>query len=316
MVDLSPTGAKILRSQHNGTVMGHPAALDRLRAQRLITRAKKLTAAGWRVHAELVSTGAPAEAAVPALLPARAHDAVLAAACRPDQLLPGADDVCEPVGRWFSPRTLAQVRAAGYATHRPTSWDRDGVDDGARRALYLTAAGRSYANTLGGHALRRRRITLIACGELKEQPDQTDGDDSGIPAGDLYIGHYHRSLRSAANALTDQTLIYVISALHGIVPLDKKLKPYNMSPDDEGAITADAITPHSMALGLGDADVIFLGGKKYADLLTPSVPHLYAPLSGGLGEHRGLCKQARGNSALREAWWATAAELHETHHGK
>ncbi|MYR61632.1 hypothetical protein GTY54_37290, partial [Streptomyces sp. SID625] len=51
-----------------------------------------------------------------------------------------------------------------------------------------------------------------------------------------------------------------------------------------------------------------LGGREYAALLRPSVPHLLTPLTGGLGRHRGQCRQAREDPAVREVWWRKQAE--------
>lgn len=104
-----------------------------------------------------------------------------------------------------------------------------------------------------------------------------------------------------------------MSALHGLVDLKRPLLPYDVTIGDERAVTPERISDHAAALGPRDADVIFLCGQDYAALLRPAIPHLHTPLSGGLGEHRALCKQAREIPALREAWWATAAEQHKTH---
>ncbi|WNI18099.1 hypothetical protein [Actinacidiphila sp. ITFR-21] len=58
---------------------------------------------------------APATGILPKL-PGPQHDAVLAAARRPDHLAPGIDD---HVPGFFNRRTLAAVRTAGYADMRP-----------------------------------------------------------------------------------------------------------------------------------------------------------------------------------------------------
>lgn len=127
------------------------------------------------------------------------------------------------------------------------------------------------------------------------------------------MGQYHRSLRAAADALTHHSLIRVMSAWHGLVPLSRPLHPYDVTIGDEKAVTAERMARDNAALGLDDADVIFLGGREYAALLRPSVPHLLTPLTGGMGEHRGLCTQACEHSALRESWWKQAASSFEEH---
>ncbi|MFB6887613.1 DUF6884 domain-containing protein [Streptomyces noursei] len=135
----------------------------------------------------------------------------------------------------------------------------------------------------------------------------------GYPAGELYTGQYHRSLRSTAGALTDQALIFIASALHGLVPLDRPLHPYNVTLGDAKAVTASKVCRDTARLGLDDADVLFLGGQDYAALLLPSVPHLHTPLVGGIGDQRGQCKRAREDADVREAWWKRTAALHDEH---
>ncbi|MFB6505578.1 DUF6884 domain-containing protein [Streptomyces sp. NPDC056099] len=240
---------------------------------------------------------------------------MLTAARRPDQLVAGRDDnkvywAGEP---WFRGPTLRAVHRAGYAEIRPEPHDREPQTFATcERSLYLTPAGREYARQRGSVDVRRRRVVIIACGHEKA-PDpgvnEFGNANAGYPAGELYVGQYHRSLRLAADALTDRPLIRIFSALHGLVDLDRPLHPYDVTIGDERAVTAERMVRDTARLGLGDADVIFLGGQEYAALLTPSVPHLLTPLTGGMGGHRGLCRQAREDAAVRDAWWKEAAEL-------
>ncbi|MFE0356549.1 DUF6884 domain-containing protein [Streptomyces nigra] len=321
---LSPTGAKILAAHENGVVTGHPAALDRLEGARLIRRVngvRVMTEAGhqalnaWKdEHAE------PPQDTVPGVLPKlppKPHEAVITAARRPDQLVAGRDDEAYHRGEtWFRTPTLRVVNAAGYADVRPASWragTRTWEESGA--SLYLTEAGREYARQRGSVNVRRRRVVVVQCGDKKAEPSwEKYHYRDVIPAGQLYIGQYHRSLRQAADALTDVSLIRILSALHGIVTLAQPLHPYDVRLGDERAVTAEKVALHTAALGTDDADVIFLGGQSYADLLRVSVPHLFTPLAGGIGEHRGLCKRASEDRGLREAWWEGAAELFDRHH--
>ncbi|MDW6058074.1 hypothetical protein SAZ11_08225 [Streptomyces sp. FXJ1.4098] len=89
--------------------------------------------------------------------------------------------------------------------------------------------------------------------------------------------------------------------------------PCDVTVKDERAVTPETIRWHAARLGLDDADVIFLGGQDYADLLLGSVPHLHAPLAGGMGDQRGQCARARDEADVREAWWKKAAALHNEH---
>lgn len=70
---------------------------------------------------------------------------------------------------------------------------------------------------------------------------------------------------------------------------------------------------HTRGHGLFDADVIFLGGQEYGALLRFSVPHLLAPLTGGLGDQRHDCKVIRLESEFRASLWKHAAALHDEH---
>jgi hypothetical protein len=250
---------------------------------------------------------APATGTLPKL-PGRQHDAVLAAARRPDNLVPGIDD---HMPGFFNRRTLAAVHAAGYADIRPCehgvihgTWEQTG------RSLYLTPAGRAYVRQRGNIPCSRRRVVVIACGSRKAEPSWVKfGYRDVIPAGQLYTGPWHRSLRLAADALTDQTLIRILSARHGLVPLERPLFPYDTRLGDRDVITLERMARQTAALDLDDADVIFLGGAGYARLLKQSVPHALTPLTGGMGEQRAQCHTMSRSTSLVAAWWTAAAGL-------
>ncbi|MEV4505454.1 DUF6884 domain-containing protein [Streptomyces klenkii] len=321
-MSLSPTGARILADHTDGHVRGHAAAMAAMAARRLVTLRTPskghMTAEGhaalaaWRAeHRDAPQTAGMVRVALK--LPGKAHEAVLTAARRPDQLVAGRDDRAVYWGGepWFRRTTLRTVHEAGYADIRrepgesgSTTWESTG------RSLYLTPAGRAYARQRGGIDVGRRRVVIIAGGQNK-QPDRGRQD---YPAGELYTGQYHRSLRRAADALTDPSLIRIVSALHGLVPLDRPLHPYDVTLGSERAITTEKMFHHAAVEGLDDAEVIFLGGREYAELLLPSVPHLLLPLAGGMGDHRGLCRQVCEDPARGDAWWARAAALFTTLH--
>lgn len=116
---LTRTGARILAAHDEGTVTGHPAALARLQADGLITDrrtgggAHQMTDAGRLAYGQWKAaygpTVPPPSGALPRL-PGRQHDAIIAAALRPDHLVPGIDD---HVPGFFNRRTLTAVHAAG-----------------------------------------------------------------------------------------------------------------------------------------------------------------------------------------------------------
>ncbi|MFW6724789.1 DUF6884 domain-containing protein [Streptomyces sp. MAR4 CNY-716] len=256
-------------------------------------------------------TGLPS---LPPKLPAKQHEAVLTAAQRPDQLVAGRDDRAYWKGEpWFNGRTLAAVHAAGYAAPFPQPWHHGATNWGTSVGgpLYLTPAGREYARLRGDIEVHRRKVVIASCGD--EKRPVPEGKRHGWPAGELYTEGYHRSLRRAADALTHPDLTLIASALHGLVSLDRPLHPYDVTLGHKRAITAEKMARHTRGYGLFDADVIFLGGQDYADLLRPSVPHLLAPLTGQMGAHRRLCRQARENPALREICWKQPAASFEEH---
>ncbi|MFJ1742504.1 hypothetical protein ACIOG4_27995 [Streptomyces microflavus] len=302
MTELSPSGARILAENADGLVAGHPAALARLEADRLILRLDhgrgnyRITDTGWealdawrRAHPD--RQAAPDLPSIPPKLPAKPHEAVLTAARRPDQLVAGRNDT-EAYGArqpWFRTPTLRAVHRSGYAEIRPEPHDREPQTFATtERSLYLTPAGREYARQRGNLDVQRRRVVIIA------------SSDGKAPDGEL---------RRAADALTDRSLIRVLSWLHGLVDLDRPLPPYDATIGGERDVTAQRVATDVRRIGLDDADVILLGGADYAALLTPFVPHLLTPLS-GLGSHGGICKQAREDAALRRTWWSDAAARH------
>ncbi|WNI18098.1 DUF6884 domain-containing protein [Actinacidiphila sp. ITFR-21] len=151
---------------------------------------------------------------------------------------------------------------------------------------------------------------IVACGSRKAEPSwEKFGYRDVIPAGQLYTGPWHRSLRLAADALADQTLIRILSARHGLVPLERPLFPYDTRLGDRDVITPERLARQTAALDLDDAHVIFLGGRNYAHLLKQSVPHTLTPLAGGLGEQRAQCHAVSRSANLAAAWWTVAARL-------
>ena len=89
---------------------------------------------------------------------------------------------------------------------------------------------------------------------------------------------------------------------------------YNMRLGDPGSITPEQMRRHTASLDLADADVIFLGGREYAELLRDSVPHAFCPLTGGMLTQRRTCREVRESRGKQDAWWSQAAELFERHH--
>ncbi|MFC4034613.1 DUF6884 domain-containing protein [Streptomyces polygonati] len=151
---------------------------------------------------------------------------------------------------------------------------------------------------------------IISRGSKKAEPSWEEfGYRDVIPAGQLYTGTYHKSLRRAADALTDQSLIRIMSARHGLVTLERPLHPYDTQLGDMDAITPEQMARHTAALDLDDAHVIFLGGRDYAELLRQTLPHTLVPLTSGLGDQRAQCHTLSQSTELVRVWWQAAARL-------
>ncbi|MFE3629422.1 hypothetical protein [Streptomyces goshikiensis] len=180
MPTLSPAGAQVLAAHNDGVVNGHPTVIAPLLVSKFVRKdttggTLHVTPAGWTAlaawHDELEeSSPLPCPSRARRTLPRVQHEAVVTAARRPDQLVPGRDDhaVYWSGEKWFNQRTLNALQALGYADGypiyvqgKPTPWETHGGP------LHLTPAGRQYARERGGVDVRRRRIVLIACGQKK-----------------------------------------------------------------------------------------------------------------------------------------------------
>jgi hypothetical protein len=105
-----------------------------------------------------------------------------------------------------------------------------------------------------------------------------------------------------------------MSALYGLVTLNRPLSPYDTRLGDPRSVTQGRLAQHASALGLDDADVIFLGGSDYTSLFVQAVPHALTPLHGSLGSHRSQCRLVHETPTLVQEWWDAAAELYDRHH--
>ncbi|MGC4947745.1 DUF6884 domain-containing protein [Streptomyces sp. DT224] len=116
------------------------------------------------------------------------------------------------------------------------------------------------------------------------------------PAGELYLGSYHRACRATADALAaDGGLVLVLSSLHGLVTLDEILHPYEMRFRDPGAVSGDILRAQARELGVDQAqDVTVLAGADYVTAARAVWPDASAPLAGlGIGKQRQRLAQLR-----------------------
>jgi hypothetical protein len=119
-------------------------------------------------------------------------------------------------------------------------------------------------------------IVLIGCGAQKAC--------APAPARDLYQGPlFKKSLAWAERRRPDA--IYVLSAKHGLVPLNRKLACYDESLNGKPAAERKAWAARVLAALKKAADpakdtFIVLAGARYSQYLRPFLPNAAYPLDG------------------------------------
>jgi hypothetical protein len=135
-----------------------------------------------------------------------------------------------------------------------------------------------------------RRIVLISCVKRK--------GGKRAKARELYTSDLFRKSLKYAQSLTPDT-IYILSAKHGLLELDTKIKPYN-----ETLKTMKAPQVKAWARGVLDelervADLrvdrfIFLASERYRRYLLPSLDHYEIPMQGlGIGKQLHFLMESR-----------------------
>ncbi|WP_061443859.1 DUF6884 domain-containing protein [Streptomyces sp. CCM_MD2014] len=145
--------------------------------------------------------------------------------------------------------------------------------------------------------VRPARVIVVPCGAAKL--------DRPASAGELYTGSFHKACRRAADALARPgTTVLVLSALHGLVPLDRVLEPYELRMGQPGSVTGDELRAQARELGVDrTAEVTVLAGSAYTAAARHVWPHAAAPLEGA----GGMGYQLQRLKALREGRYALAA---------
>ncbi|AEY94363.1 hypothetical protein SHJG_p248 (plasmid) [Streptomyces hygroscopicus subsp. jinggangensis 5008] len=113
--------------------------------------------------------------------------------------------------------------------------------------------------------------------------------DHAAPAGQLYTGSLHTHARRTADALTAHGgTVLVLSALHGFLPLDQVIEPYDHTWQDAGSVTVEELRAQAAELGLSDADVVLLTPGQYTQRAAAVWPQARTPLAHlGIGQQRG-----------------------------
>lgn len=123
-----------------------------------------------------------------------------------------------------------------------------------------------------------QRLVIVACGARKAACFEA-------PAGEMYLGGYHRAARRAADAIaTPGTRVMILSARYGLLDLDDRILPYDMRLGQRFAITAEGLREQAEQLGLlPTAEVVAFAPAQYANLVTHVWPHAQRPLAGTRG---------------------------------
>jgi hypothetical protein len=129
-------------------------------------------------------------------------------------------------------------------------------------------------------------LVIAPCGSRKQPVP--------APAGRLYTGSYHLACRRAAAALTTPDRILILSALHGLLPLDRVIAPYELRMGQPGSISPSALRRQAELLQLVDEQhVIVLAGTTYTAAARQVWPHATAPLAGAGGLGHQLARLAQ-----------------------
>lgn len=123
-----------------------------------------------------------------------------------------------------------------------------------------------------------RPLVIIPCGAAKR--------DTPSPAGDLYVGSYFKACKNYALSVTDPSRVLILSAKHGLTPMDKVLAPYDTTFGKPGCVTQAQVRQQAEAMGLlNEPSVYIAAGKRYSDMLRPIWPHAINVVAGlpGMG---------------------------------
>lgn len=138
-----------------------------------------------------------------------------------------------------------------------------------------------------------KQIVLIACVSKK--------GDKKTKAKDLYKSSLFKSSLAYAYKLQPDK-IYILSALHHLLDLDKEIEPYNvtlsnvpkdkrkqglliLSPTEKKEWGKKVIEQLSKQTDLKNDNFIVLAGQEYIKPIIDSIPHFTNPLNGlGIGK--------------------------------
>lgn len=129
-----------------------------------------------------------------------------------------------------------------------------------------------------------KTIVLISCGAKKAKEE--------LKAENLYISPLFKKSLAYAKTLTTTDNIYILSAKHHLLPLDKVIAPYDVSlqkditkKEDRTKWGKKVIEELNKVADIGKDKFIVLAGKNYVAPIENSLSNLELPLKGkGIGQ--------------------------------
>lgn len=145
-----------------------------------------------------------------------------------------------------------------------------------------------------------KHFVLIACASRKL--------DHAAPAASIYASQLFKLNLAYARSL-EPDAIYILSAKHGLLELDRVIEPYEVTlngmPKAELQAWASSVRAALVHAGasLGSDRFTFLAGRNYRMFLADQMAHAHVPMEGlGIGQQLGfLTRAVRGLSPSRGA---------------
>ncbi|MFC4048338.1 DUF6884 domain-containing protein [Actinomadura syzygii] len=131
------------------------------------------------------------------------------------------------------------------------------------------------------------RVVVVGCGRSQR--------DHPAPAGQMYVGCFHKLCRQAADTFRPDVL-FILSAKYGLVTPERRIRPYDVRLGGPGSVPPARLARQVKKAGAWHADeVIVLAGRAYVDLARSVWPDATAPLDGarGIGQMQSILTQIR-----------------------
>lgn len=125
-------------------------------------------------------------------------------------------------------------------------------------------------------------IVVVGCGSKKL--------DHAAPAAELYQGGYFKLRLAYARQLTSDENIFILSALHGFIPLDRVIEPYDLRMGQPGSIHPADLKAQAEQFGMFQDRWTVLAGIDYIKACLALTSNIITPLRGKVGEQMAWLK--------------------------